>query len=89
MQARQELAIAYDGYARQRELADTYRATLLPNAETIIRTASARLQSGEINYLDWVILVNGATETRSRYFDVVEQLNETQFEIERLTGRSH
>lgn len=81
-----ELLNAIRTYTRNRELAATYRAVLLKNATTVISAANKRLNSGEIGYLEWVILINQALEMRSSYFTLVEQLNRSAFAVERLGG---
>ncbi|MBZ4192581.1 CusA/CzcA family heavy metal efflux RND transporter [Niabella beijingensis] len=73
-------------YTRNSGLVRNYQHVLLRNAATVINGASKRMNSGEISYLDWVILVNQALETRSRYFEMVEQLNQSAFTVEKLSG---
>lgn len=81
-----DLENAIELYTRGRELVTTYNETLIPNADTIIRTATNRLESGEIDYLNWVILINQSFDLRSQYYQAVQQLNEALFEIERIKG---
>lgn len=73
-------------YFKNRQWVDTYHTKLLPNAAVIIRTASNKLNAGEIGYLDWVILINQAIQVRSEYFTVLQQFNEAAFEIERISA---
>jgi cobalt-zinc-cadmium resistance protein CzcA len=73
-------------YARQQQLAKNYESVLLPNATTIITGANKRLNSGESGYLEWVLLINQALEIRSGYLQVVDQLNESAFLMEKLSG---
>lgn len=73
-------------YLHNRDLLLSYRQALLPNAGIIIQTATNRLEAGEINYLDWVILVNQSLDIRSQYLQIIQQQNEAAFEIERLKG---
>ena len=81
-----ELSAAIRAFLYNQRLITQYHNTLLPNADIIIQTASNRLQSGEINYLDWVLLVNEAIDIRAQYFQVAEQFNASAFEIEKLQG---
>jgi len=87
---RQQLHASLDAatqvYLQRSELVKDYQQLLLPNAATIIHTATQRLQAGETSYLDWVILVNQALQIRSDYFNAVQQRNEAAFEIEKLTA---
>jgi cobalt-zinc-cadmium resistance protein CzcA len=81
-----ELENAILGYLRNKQLLQSYQTTMLPNAANIIRTAGNRLASGETGYLDWVILINQALQIRSEYFNVMQQLNEAAFQIEKISG---
>ena len=76
----------WNNYTQLREQEKMYQAQLLPNAEAIIKAATERLNAGEIDYLNWVILINQSIEIRSQYLDLVEQLNNSAIEIERLNG---
>lgn len=80
------LSNAQKAYLYNQKLIGDYHQTLLPNAETIIRTANNKLQSGDINYLDWVLLINQAIETKSQYYSIIDQYNDSAIEIENLTG---
>lgn len=81
-----ELLNAVRSYVRNSQLMNTYQSILLRNAAAVINGATKRLTSGEIGYLDWVILVNQALEMRSSYFAVAEQLNQSAFTVEKLSG---
>lgn len=81
-----ELYNTVAAYMRSNDLLQSYRQALLPNAGIIIQTATNRLEAGEINYLDWVILVNQSLDIRSQYLQLIQQQNEAAFEIERLKG---
>jgi cobalt-zinc-cadmium resistance protein CzcA len=73
-------------YLRNRQLVESYRVTMLPNALSTINVATNKLNAGEIGYLNWVILINQAIQIRSDYFNTVQQLNEAAFEIERISA---
>lgn len=77
---------AQQAYAFNLHLVQTYSKQLLPNADIILQTAGNRLRSGEISYLEWVMLINQAIDTKSKYWTIIEQLNESAFEIEKITG---
>ncbi|MCW2798525.1 MAG: CusA/CzcA family heavy metal efflux transporter, partial [Nocardioides sp.] len=81
-----ELENAVQGYLRNKQLLESYQTTMLPNAANIIKTAGNRLASGETGYLDWVILINQALQIRNEYFNVMQQLNEAAFLIEKISG---
>lgn len=81
-----ELINAVRTYTRNRQLIDTYNVSILKNADIVISGVTKRLTGGEIGYLEWVILVNQALELRSNYFSVADQLNQSAFTVERLSG---
>jgi cobalt-zinc-cadmium resistance protein CzcA len=49
-----------------------------------MQTATQKLKAGEINYLDWVVLMNQSIQTRADYYAAVMQFNESAFELEKL-----
>ncbi len=62
-----------------------YRQTGLPNADIIIRTANTQFVNGDINYLQYVSLINQAIATRSAYYDAMADLNKVIIELNNLT----
>jgi heavy metal efflux system protein len=58
-----------------------YESTALRNAELIVSTANKQFINGDINYLDWVILVNQSVAIRSNYIEALRNLNESAVEI--------
>ncbi len=81
-----ELKSARQAYIQSRQLLQSYKSVLLPNAASILAAAGNRLEQGEISYLDWVILVNQALSIRNEYLSVLQQSNETAFLIEKLSA---
>lgn len=81
-----ELQKALEKAKAYQETLSIYKQQLLPNAAKIEKSASAKLDAGEINYLDWTILINQTIEIKSQYYQLVNHLNETLIEIERLNG---
>lgn len=59
----------------------------LKNAETILKTANLQFYNGEINYLDYVLLVNQALEIRNRNIDSLKKLNDVAIEINTLNQK--
>ncbi|MEO6844021.1 MAG: TolC family protein, partial [Ginsengibacter sp.] len=64
-----------------------YDDTGLKSAETISSTATKQFVNGEINYLDWVVLMNQAVTIQSQYIDVIKNLNETINQINYLNSK--
>ncbi|GAA4205388.1 CusA/CzcA family heavy metal efflux RND transporter [Pedobacter jeongneungensis] len=81
-----ELENAVNRYTQLDKLLKSYQKISLANAGDIIRTASDKLNAGEIAYLDWVILINQSIQLKAEYYDKVQQFNEAAFEIEKLTA---
>lgn len=71
-----ELQTAKEQYNKYREAVSYFEQTGLKNAELILSAANKQFSSGLINYLEWFMLVNQATATRSDYLEAVKNLNE-------------
>ena len=81
-----ELGNAAKIYTHHLQLLGNYQSVLLSNATLVIAGANKRMAAGEIGYLEWVMLINQALEMRSNYFNVVEELNNAAFTMEKLSG---
>jgi outer membrane protein TolC len=66
---------------------DYYEAKGLKNAEIILNTANKQFYEGEINYLEWSILVNQSLEISSKYIDNQKILNEKIIELNNLSAK--
>jgi cobalt-zinc-cadmium resistance protein CzcA len=58
-----------------------FESSALKNAETIITTANQQFRTGDINYLDWVMLINQAISIKSDYLDAVHKLNRSTIDL--------
>jgi cobalt-zinc-cadmium resistance protein CzcA len=65
---------------------ETYNQSLTLTSDAILNAASKRLDSGEISYLEWVILVNQAIEIKSQYLNTIQRRNDIALSIEELQG---
>lgn len=63
---------------------DYFQNDGLKNAETILKTADLQFYNGEINYLNYVLLVNQALDIRNRSIDSVKKLNDAVTEMNAL-----
>ena len=63
-----------------------YEATALPNAATIASVAERQFLGGDINYLEWVLLMNQAITIRSDYLDALRNLNRTTIQVNAYAG---
>ncbi|OJV56373.1 MAG: acriflavine resistance protein B [Bacteroidetes bacterium 43-16] len=62
-------------YRNQLLLVRNYEERQLPYAQKILSTAEEKYVAGDINYLDWVVLVNQSIKVQADYTDALEQLN--------------
>ncbi|HAY3551184.1 TolC family protein [Elizabethkingia meningoseptica] len=87
-QALNNLNMQYKQYTIQYHNAlketDYFQHDGLKNAEVILKTANLQFYNGEINYLDYVLLVNQALDIRNRGIDSVKKLNDAVTEMNAL-----
>ena len=72
---------AFDSYQKYAQAVAYYENTALPNADKIARTANNQFLGGDINYLEWVLLMNQAITVRSEYIDALRNLNNTTIQL--------
>jgi cobalt-zinc-cadmium resistance protein CzcA len=68
-------------YQKQSEAIQYFETTALKNADIITTTANKQFVNGNINYLEWVLLVNQAISTQSDYIEAIKNRNATAIEI--------
>ena len=61
-----------------------YENEALKNVTIITTTANNQFNNGNINYLEWTMLVNQTTEIQSNYIEAIKQLNNSIIEINSL-----
>ena len=71
-------------YEKLKSQVDYYQQKGLKNSEDIIKTANYQFYKGEINFLDWSILVNQALDIQNVYIDKVKELNDKTIELNSL-----
>jgi len=64
-----------------------YEQSGLNGAGTIITTAGRQLQSGEIDYLQWVILVNQAIGIQNEYINTLSNVNRAAIQLTKLNNK--
>ncbi|MDD3005048.1 CusA/CzcA family heavy metal efflux RND transporter [Flavobacterium sp.] len=62
-----------------------YESNVLPNAILIEKTAKQQFDAGEINYLDWVLLINQVISAKNNYIDSLTNYNNHVIELAYLT----
>ncbi|MCE7059520.1 CusA/CzcA family heavy metal efflux RND transporter [Dyadobacter sp. CY343] len=65
---------------------DYFETQGLKNAEAIITTADEQFQAGEIDYLQWVILVNQSITIRSEYIQSLSSYNQAVIQLLKLNN---
>src|SRR5690606_33741962 len=59
----------------------------LNNADLIIATADQQFQGGEIDYLQWVILVDQAITIRNEYINMLGSYNQAVIQLQKLNDQ--
>ena len=65
---------------------DYYEQTGLENANVIINTADKQFAGGEINYLQWVILVDQAISIKNEYLDMLNNYNQSIIQTQKINN---
>jgi len=71
-------------YQKSLEKISYFEKTALPNAKKIEQIASKQFLNGEINYLDWVLLINQSIEIQNNYIESCLQYNQNIIELNYL-----
>lgn len=74
-------------YNKNLQAVTYYEQKALKNADTIIQTANKQFKSGEINYLDWALLMNQGIAIQNEYINVIKNLNESIIQINYLNNK--
>jgi len=72
-----QYAEAVSKYQSKIKVLEFYEQNELKNAIILTKTALKQFSTGEINYLEWVILNNQSIIAQSGYFDAIKDLNDT------------
>lgn len=78
---------ARDEVAKFGESLHYYETQGLKNAETIVTTADQQFQEGEIDYLQWVILIDQAVSLRNEYINMLNNYNQAVIQWQRLNNQ--
>lgn len=82
-----EYQTAFKQYKSQLSTVKYFEETALKNANTIIKTANLQFINGDINYLEWTMLINNAVGIQSNYADIVKALNQEIIQLNYLTSK--
>ena len=62
-----------------------YETDVLQNINLVTTTANTKLANGDINYLEWVLLINQNTELESNYLEAIRKMNEAVIHLTNLS----
>ncbi len=69
------------------QIVNYFEETALKNATTITKTANQQFTNGNINYLEWAMLINNAVSIQSNYTDAIKELNQSIIQLNYLTSK--
>ena len=75
------------GYESASDVVAYFESSVLKNADIINRTAEAQFSNGEINYLDYAMLINQSITIQNNYIEALRELNQSVIEINYITTR--
>ena len=74
-------------YNKNLQATSYYENTALKNADIILNTANKQYNNGDINYLEWTILVNQSIGLKGEYIDQVKNLNQSIIQLNYLSNK--
>ncbi|HNA94600.1 MAG TPA: TolC family protein, partial [Saprospiraceae bacterium] len=74
-------------YQRNLERLEFFTKTALPNADTMINTATSSFRHGEIGYIEYLQALQSAAEVKLDYLDTIRQLNQNILNINYLLNQ--
>lgn len=82
-----EYQTTFKQYQTQLQTVKYFEEDGLPNANTITETANLQFINGDINYLEWTMLINNAVSIQSDYVDAVKNLNQSIIQLNYLKNK--
>lgn len=73
-------------YKKNKETTLYYETKALKNVDLITDAANKKFINGDINYLEWVMLINQNTQIQGSYIEAIKSLNSSIIEINSLTN---
>jgi cobalt-zinc-cadmium resistance protein CzcA len=74
-------------FNKQRGQLRYFEASGLQQSGLLMKNARLGFEKGDINYLEWIQLMNNAVSIQLGYLESVRLMNETSIELEYLTGK--
>ncbi|MFD2602119.1 CusA/CzcA family heavy metal efflux RND transporter [Flavobacterium suzhouense] len=81
-----QLVNAHKEVVKFRESLHYYETDGLANAQTIIDAANSQFTNGDIDYLQWVLVVNQAITIKNEYLDTVNNYNKAVIVLQTLNN---
>lgn len=81
-----EIANAVSEAEKYKESLNYYENEGLKNATVIIDAANSQLENGDIDYLQWVLVVNQAITIKNEYLDRINDYNKAIINLQTLTN---
>jgi heavy metal efflux system protein len=72
-------------YNKNKQSVEYYENNALKNVDLVTTAANKKFINGDINYLEWVMLINQNTEIQSNYIETVRKLNSSIIQLNSLT----
>jgi len=85
-QLQNELKTAFDQVQKYRQSLAYYETDALKNADLIIQTADEQFQGGDIDYLQWVILVDQSITIKNEYIGALSSYNQAVIQLLKLNN---
>jgi cobalt-zinc-cadmium resistance protein CzcA len=74
-------------YKKHKETIIYYESQALKNVDLVTNAANKKFINGDINYLEWVMLINQNTEIQSNYIEAVRKENQTIISLMNLISK--
>ena len=74
-------------YKKQQITIEYYEAKALKNVDLVTNAANKKFINGDINYLEWVILINQNTEIQSNYIEAIRKINQSIINLMNITSK--
>lgn len=74
-------------YNKNKKTINYYEVQALKNVGLLTKAANDKFINGDINYMEWVMIINQSTEIQSNYIEAVRNGNETIINLKNLTSK--
>lgn len=84
IEAKAEITNAINEIEKYKESLKYYEIDGLKNASVIINAANSQLENGDIDYLQWVMVINQAVTIKNEYLDMINSYNKAVINLQTL-----